>query len=470
MSSISILFSVILIAIIIMSLVSAKWGVTFFIAYSLLVPMVKLNLGSFSIGSRFMYLLLILIFLLKYSRRLKKVRFRYFMPFLCLYFLLALEIFFQPQELMGLNYLSVLEALLGNILYPMVIFSVISIERPSFKYFLYSLLISGGVYVAYGLFLTTMPGINPYLIVTLPIFGQEFNEAYALGYSALSTSYGDLADGRLFGRISSVFTHPMTYGLNLGLLAIVCAYTFRKQKGKLLLSLAIILVAIVTSGIRTPLVAIGLTLIVALINLKNKKLAIIVSFLFVLGLFIVPLISPTLSEYLGSALGTEDSTTSGSSISMRIDQFLGCFDVIKDNMVFGNGYCWTSVYLSKYSQHPVLLCFESLAFSVLCNDGIMGALIWAFFVCYYFVMVKKNFKNRELQTLYLSLFAFFIFFALITGEYGYMHYFMLYYSVSLGFHVVRTKQPAPSKVRAGRRIHRGRKPVRKYSTSPSTNI
>ena len=66
---------------------------------------------------------------------------------------------------------------------------------------------------SYGLYLTTIPGENPYVSFMTIITGQEFNEAYALADG----------DGRLFGRISSVFLHPMAFALWIGLsLIYVC--------------------------------------------------------------------------------------------------------------------------------------------------------------------------------------------------------------------------------------------------------
>lgn len=54
----------------------------------------------------------------------------------------------------------------------------------------------------YGLFLTTTNGQNPYQLLIMTANGEKWNEEYAA-----------VGGGRMFGRISSVFGHPMTYGL-----------------------------------------------------------------------------------------------------------------------------------------------------------------------------------------------------------------------------------------------------------------
>ena len=433
MGIISLIFTSLFLIIILLAFVNTKWSITLFIAYSLLVPTVQIFIGSVSIGSKFMYILLSLIFLLKYQGQIKAVSFEYFKPFILLYALLAVEIIFQPSGLMENNYSKLLDQILSCICYPMVIYSLISIERISFKYFLYAILISGTIFVGYGLFLTTMPGVNPYLMVTLPLFGYEFNEAYALGYSALSTSYGGLVEGRMFGRISSVFPHPMTYGLNLGLFAILLIYTFKEKTKIQVLLVAIIFIAILTSGIRTSFLAFILTSIVALVYLKKTKYAIYALGAGILFMSIVPMVSPEMNDFVNSMLGGEDSKTSGSSLSMRINQFYGCFDIIKDDLLFGKGYTWTSVYMATNTTHPVLLCFESLIFTVLCNNGLVGALIWSMFLISFYRMVKNMHVGISLQCMFLSLFVFYIFYSIITGDYGYLAYFMLYYAVALGY-------------------------------------
>ncbi len=62
-----------------------KFGVCFFIAYSFLVPIMKLQIGSFSIGSKFTSLILLIVVFAKYSKKLKYISLRPLYPFLILY-------------------------------------------------------------------------------------------------------------------------------------------------------------------------------------------------------------------------------------------------------------------------------------------------------------------------------------------------------------------------------------------------
>ena len=137
MGIISLIFTSLFLIIILLAFVNTKWSITLFIAYSLLVPTVQIFIGSVSIGSKFMYILLSLICLLKYQGQKKAVSFEYFKPFILLYALLAVEIFFQPSGLMENNYSKLLDQILSCICYPMVIYSLISIERISFSARLY---------------------------------------------------------------------------------------------------------------------------------------------------------------------------------------------------------------------------------------------------------------------------------------------------------------------------------------------
>ena len=115
---------------------------------------------------------------------------------------------------------------------------------------------------------------------------------------------------------------------------------------------------------------------------------------------------------------------------MRLLQLDGCFDIIKDCEWVGRGYSWTSHYTSLHESHPVLLSFESLIFVVLCNTGYAGVIIWAVTLLIFLYQTSK-YANKDKQVAALILFASYIAFSCITGEYGYMRYFMVFYVIIL---------------------------------------
>lgn len=433
MEIIGIIFSLWLIIALALIPYNSKWGIALFLTYVFLVPVLKIQLGDFVISDRITYLLLTALLVFRNQQRLKDIDYSRFAPFAFLLLAQGILIPFQEGVPPGFAINALISDALTQIVLPLMIFLLVLLEDDAWGIFKRVILVSGTIFTLYGLFLTTMPGVNPYLIMTLPIFGQEFNEAYALGYSGVATSYSSyVADGRLFGRISSVFTHPMTYTLNLGFLGLFCAYHFRKKAAWLYASIALIVVAIFTSGVRTSIAALGLTVVMVLLYLRNFKYAIWVTAGSVSLLTAIFYLFPSMQEYVLSIIDTNSDAVKGSSLEMRIDQFEGCFDIIKDCSLAGKGYGWTSLYVAEHGPHPTLLCFESLAYMVLCNTGIIGAVIWTIFAGWMAYDIH-GFVNRNARTLLLALFIFFIIFSLATGNYGYTRYFVIFYAISLGY-------------------------------------
>lgn len=433
MEILAIIFSLWLIIALALIPYNSKWGIAMFLAYMFLVPVTKIQFEGFAISNRVIYLVMTALLLFRNYQRLRDIDYQRFAPFAFLLLAQGLLIPLQDGVPFGFAFNGWGDDILKQLLFPLMIFLLVLVEDDAWGIFKRVILVCGAIFTLYGLFLTTMPGINPYLIFTLPIFGQEFNEAYALGYSGVATSYSSyVADGRLFGRISSVFTHPMTYTLNLGFLGLFCAYHFRKKAVWLYASIAIIVFAIFTSGVRTSIAAIGLTVILILLYLRNFKYAIWVAVGSVSLLTAIFYQFPTMQEYVLSIVDPNSDAVKGSSMEMRFEQYEGCFNIIKDCVFAGKGYGWTSYYVAEHGPHPVLLCFESLIYMVLCNTGIAGAVIWTIFIAW-MVYDIHGFFDRNARTLLLALFVFFIIFALATGNYGYMQYFAIYYAVSLGF-------------------------------------
>lgn len=116
---------------------------------------------------------------------------------------------------------------------------------------------------------------------------------------------------------------------------------------------------------------------------------------------------------------------------MRMKQFEGCLYEIRNNPIFGNGYQWTDFYKEKYGDHPILLAFESLIFVVLCNSGFLGIVIWVFFLFKLFVNTRKLINDTNIMICSLMLSVYYLSYTIITGEYGYMKFLILFYILIL---------------------------------------
>lgn len=71
MSILAAIYTIAFIFIIIFSFTRPKIGLALFIVYFLFVPRIKLQLGPISIGEKFIYLVFIFSFIIKYGKKLK---------------------------------------------------------------------------------------------------------------------------------------------------------------------------------------------------------------------------------------------------------------------------------------------------------------------------------------------------------------------------------------------------------------
>ena len=316
---------------------------------------------------------------------------------------------------------------ISSTFYSLFLACIVARDRASIDIFSSALLFSFFLIAIYGLFLTLTPGLNPYLMYIAPLFNREFNEAYAAGNSGIGFNF-DLADDRMWGRISSVFYDSQEYVCCLGFFLLFCIFYLRHWYAKAL-SFVLVMSAIYVSGLRTGFAAIAITFIFLIVYFRKIKFALPVGLLFYTIWFVLPLISDAFAEYIDS-MTNPNTTYSGSSLEMRLSQLNGCIDIIQDSPICGNGLGWTSMYLERHSAgHPTALFFESLLFKVLCNKGFLGIIIWCVFGFYYFSTIR-NIDNNRIKLLLSSLFVYYVSYTGITGDYGYFRDFVLFYTLS----------------------------------------
>ena len=425
MEIILIILSILSICSLIFSIYKPHIGAMYYLVYMFLAPYIYI--GGYIIYARTIALFFLLLYLVKFHKIIKRQDYKPLSPFLLLligqFFLLItseiLEYSFE-RWMFTASFFCFALFLYGNI----------KSNPLAVKYFSIALFVVFCIITAYGLFLTTMPGINPYLIFVNPVFGLEFNEAYAAGNSGLSSNT-ELIEGRLFGRISSVFNHPMTYGLNLGFFFIYSLYFLRNKPKVMIGTLACIFVAILVSGTRTPIGALGVTGLFIILYLRKFKFFIYGLTAFIVVIYGTQMISTEAGEYMASIISSDDSNTKGSSISMRLYQLEGCLDIVKNNILTGKGYGWSNWYNATYGTHSKALWFESILFTVLVNTGLLGMILWGFVIRGYYKYIVGKIKDIYTRTIFLALFLYYLVYSLITGDFG-INYFFIFYIVLLG--------------------------------------
>ena len=420
--------------IIIMLFVRFRVGVAVYLAYIFLVPYMRIEIWGYVLQWNLINIILLGAFFIHQqneNNKIKKYDWRPLLPFFIYFWGTLLLMPFQD----GLPFSEAINIwrmhLMKYLVLPFVIWNDIQANRASFK--LYRNVTIGCIIIAvlYGLYLTTMPGLNPYMITVSLANGEEFNLAYAAGNSGLSDDI-TLNEERVFGRISSVFAHPMTFGLFIGF-ALFYLYRNKKNMQNWLLYglILLILIDIIVCGVRSVIGATIIAAMVLLLQLRDFKFFISTAIVVCLLLWAFTTYIPSINDYLFSIADQTSSDVRGSSLDMRLSQLEGCLKEIQNTMFEGKGYGWTGYYLSQHEEgHPTMIAFESLIIVILCNTGIIGILLWL--VMGIIIVKYNNRHNRPIAALLNSLFTFYIAYACITGEYGYMQYFIIFYILMLG--------------------------------------
>lgn len=411
--------------VLVMSFVKIKYGVALFLVYVILVPAVMISIGDRVWGANVVNTAFLISFIVYVIRNKRSVEFRPLMPFL-IYFGMALLVMpFQTGMPFEAMFDQWRKDFMLYLFLPLVMWNVMKDDPSAVSLFRKSILLGTVVAVAYGLFLTTMPGENPYQMVMLLISGIGGDVDW---YSY----YGAFDSGRLFGRISSVFQHPMQFALFLGL-SIIYIFAVREKMKKRFFSILMIALMIMAliCGVRSVLGGLVVALAYYFIVGRNAKVFGAILFLGVVAVVIISQI-PELSVYLGSIADVNNTkgAVSGSSVDMRLDQLYGAIEEANRNPIWGLGYSWTTYYQTLFGNHPVCLAFESLIYVIICNFGMSGFFIWGILGL---LVIWNNFRfDLKEKVVVDALFVFYIAYSSITGEYGYMRLFLIFYILILG--------------------------------------
>lgn len=408
----------------ILMLLKPKWGVALGIPYMVIVPFLNLNIFNYAF---------LLILLFNYKFRKRRINWRPFMPFVFFYLAFLFIMPFQSDTPLSWELNFWRGGVIGCLTIPVFISMEVEHDPMSIKLFRNSILFSIIVACVYGLCLTQWDGINPYLFLMASLSGDG-DVTTILRYSE------DAGGARLFGRIYSCFEHPMLFAIFLGFSFIYLFCSRKKMAWYLFFPIILIVVLnMVLCGVRSVIGGMIVAIVYYLLFSGKLKLAIIIGLFLFFGWKLIDFM-PDVKVYLGSIGDTSgESEVGGSSLNMRLEQLDGCFREINDSWLFGKGYEWNKYYLNIKGDHPILLAFESLIFVVLCNGGLVGLGIWGVFVLLV-LRTNKRMMGRD-RVLYDSLLFFYISYCCITGEYGYMKLYALFYTLMIceNYHIVKAR-------------------------------
>jgi hypothetical protein len=387
------------------------------------------KIGGVSITYNVVNLLLLIVFIFHF--RVKKgiiINYKLSMPFLFLYGLLLYIALFSTNTPVSYEMNIWRISFMQTIILPLLIWNYSIYYPKSLVYIKWSLIISILIAGVYGLVLTQFAGLNPYTqILSLYYKFEDYAYLYSTMKSKMSFSTAS--------KIQSTMIHPMTWALTLSFMFVVFQTIYQKTKKNLYLVILLLIVAnLIVCGVRTAIAALIISYILFLLRQKNLKVVIwgILAFsVMAVFIFLFDDLFKLFSSFFD--FSGKNAEVEGSSLAMRFDQIKGAFKAIEGNVLVGNGYAWNQYYQSIHGDHPVMLAFESLILVVLSNSGYFGVLVWVFFGFLVCRVQRKVLKNRmDILTMDNLLFVY-IFYAIGTGEFSYIQFFVIYYAFLLGY-------------------------------------
>lgn len=407
-------------SILLICFLNIRLGTTLYLAYCILVPINDITFGPLHLAGNVVKLILFFSLLYDFKLRHKyNFSWKLLMPFIIYFIVELLIIPFQNETPYGWMYNSWRGAMMASIFGTFVFYNVLVQYPNTIKLYRRSIIISILIAGLYGLYLTTTGGVNPYTTAVILSQGTTIDAEKWLSYYS--------ADDRIFGRISSVFIHPMSFGLFIGL-AFIYIFSIKENIKKYLLITLLFILSLdaLFCGVRSCIGGLVIAIAVYLLVSKNFKIALLALAIGIVGYYVI-LQMPDFFNYLGSIIDIHNTkgTVSGSSIDMRIEQLDGCIKEISNSPFLGKGYDWHGYYLKFHGDHPIILAFESLIFIILCDNGILGFFIWVLLI---WMVLRTNHKfNLSDKAVADSLFAFYVTYSCITGEYSYMQVFLMFY-------------------------------------------
>ena len=284
--------------------------------------------------------------------------------------------------------------------------------------------------------------VSLYCLIVLTFFGVlNYIDKYAIFVNAVTegrtTRYGDVALGDVYTessrfRVQSMFNYAFDYGYMCAAILILHLHGWHRHlesKKTFFLAIVCCFFGIITCGCRT--VWVGVILSIACYYMWSFKLGRNVT----LGIFamILMIISyntiPAVEENVNSVTDVfvEDSETEGSSIQLRMSQYMYVAIEIEGQewLGLGKGY-WAYKYVEDPESIRDLLGVESVILQTLLERGIVGLALWVAFYTIIFRYFWRNRKRmRKLTGLGASILTLFLIFSIGTGELGSVYPTML---------------------------------------------
>jgi hypothetical protein len=411
------LFFLWLLLAVVLSIFNIKYCVSILIAFRLLVPYSSFSIFGIPIEFNYILLLCFLIFLLKQYLKKEVLSIIFIKPFALFSLLVFISSLFATSLPFSQQLGFLRTFIISNFLLPIIIWQSFKNEK-DIKLLINTLIICLFVMCIYGFYCFYISS-NPYVAYLSIIFGTiDLNSVFA-----------DVERGGIIGKVQSTTFHPFLWNviLCISLFAVSISLGFKKRKLLCLFLIVILLGNLLISGTRSGLIAClsGFMLLVLFLPGRLK----VYSSLFFVLILIVGLDTSIFGKYQPIAdsilfFNNQEKNIGGSSLDMRLEQFNGAIDLWNTGgYIFGNGFGWCNNYYAVNGDHPVLLAFESIIYTALIDNGILGICIWSYLFIYLFLLnhrfycASRRFYKRDYWIINSFIFSYLVY-ILITGVFG----------------------------------------------------
>jgi hypothetical protein len=266
--------------------------------------------------------------------------------------------------------------------------------------------------------------------------------------SSFLTYFSETDRGFFLGRQQSTVIHPQTWLSIVSLfLFYILLLVFQYKKWNKILLIGLLgglMFNLITGGSRSGLIAglIGLTFVFFHTNVKSQiKIGTsLISLIFICTCILPLTFHDSILDYVKSIIfiANDKYSIEGSSLSLREEQLNGCWSLIKENPLTGNGFGWVTDYLNIHKEHPVLWGFESLLFFALVDTGIIGLFNWCLLFYGLFkvnivILKKYNITNRYMKGILNGHLIAIVVFLFVCGNFFSLWFFFISYVILLKF-------------------------------------
>ncbi|GEM_PF-2615071 len=168
------------------------------------------------------------------------------------------------------------------------------------------------------------------------------------------------------------------------------------------------------------------------INLNSKAFRILAPIgiaAFIAALFLVPQLKDLLFSLFDTAA---QKRVSGSSVSMRMQQFEACLQLVKQSPVFGLGEKFSDYISNKYTK--AALGYESVWLEQLVKHGIVGIIVQLILMVYMTILLPLRTRSKELLFLGIAYWGSYTISTFLAFRLDIFYFFLFYLIKSCLYH------------------------------------